>query len=108
MPQEALARNEGLPEPGSWSQEIGILNNKADALVHEVRDLAGCGWRQVVHEVVNVDLQVLQGQEVRGSSGATAHRKDVGSTVTVYSPKDKDLLWMRWLAKSRVGADRWS
>ena len=71
---EALARNEAFLSQEVGLKEVGILNNKADALVHEVQNLASCGWQQVVHEVVNVGLQVLQGQgEVRGSKCKRRH-----------------------------------
>ena len=103
---EALARNEAFLSQEAGLKEVGILNNKADALVHEVQDLASCGWQQVVHEVVNVGCKFCKAREkyAAQSVSAAAHRKNV---VAAYDGvlAGVGLFVDAVVSKSRVGAD---
>ena len=76
---EALARNEAFFGQEASLKEVGILNHKADTLVHEVQNLAGCSWQQVVHEVVNVGCELCKAREKNAAQSVStaAHRKDV-------------------------------
>ena len=103
---EALARNEAFLGQEAGLKEVGILNHKADALVHEVQDLAGCGWQQVVHEVVNVGCKFCKAREkyAAQSVSATAHRKDVVAAYNGVLAR-VGLFVDAVVSKSRVGAD---
>ena len=103
---EALARNEAFLSQEAGLKEVGILNHKADALVHEVQDLAGCGWQQVVHEVVNVGCKFCKAREkyAAQSVSATAHRKDVVAAYDGILAR-VGLFVDAVVSKSRVGAD---
>ena len=103
---EALARNEAFLSQEAGLKEVGILNHKADALVHEVQDLAGCGWQQVVHEVVNVGCKFCKAREkyAAQSVSAAAHRKDVIAAYDGVLAR-VGLFVDAVVSKSRVGAD---
>ena len=103
---EALARNETFLSQEAGLKEVGILNHKADALVHEVQNLAGCGWQQVVHEVVNVGRKFCKAREkyAAQSVSAAAHRKDVIAAYNGVLAR-VGLFVDAVVSKSRVGAD---